>query len=627
MKNKNTQTPSQKQKMKPLFVYALWTLAITGVVGVMVFSFLNLGIFENVFAAATYTSTTTGGNWTTGSTWTGGSAPGNWSNNTVNINGNVTLAGTSELNGFTLITLNNGKSFTSGTSATANNLSFQNATFNVVNGNIMVYGNLTLNSTAMTITTGSLTVTGILTLTGGSTLISNSSGSISAANLTSSGSGGTLTMNTGMLAVSNTLSINSGTTVAIASGVTVTAASLSLANNSSAILNNNGTVSISGNVSQGGALNNNGTMTVNGNITSTGSGSSIITNTGNLNVSGNVTLPSSGKLYGRPGGKIIVNGNVMVDGNLNLVVGTNSAPPPYSDLVIKKDLISAGSGDVLFDRNSRVAVFGSVTDSGGGGTLFTVNNGGQVYIEGTMAYTGGGNNIVNNNAANPFGFYLNGSLSNTGGGSVTTANKASKAVMQSTNAPFYTWVSSQAAGALPIKLLFFKVIETTKEYITLSWATTMEENFDRFEVQRSADGKTFESLADVLGAGNSKVRLNYSYQDEAPVIGKNYYRLKSIDLDASFEYSGVVSADFESAKELSIFPNPSKGESVNYRINFEPNGDDVISIIDFSGAEIHRTEVTTSSGEIVFNTALKPGTYILKYSSKQFQRAERLIVR
>lgn len=617
---------SQKQKAKPTLVYAFWAIAIATLVGLIVFVSINFGRFENLFAGSTF-NTATAGNWATGTTW-GGSAPGNWSSNTANINHNITLTSTTTaINGFTLITLNNGKSFTSGTSTTSNDLSFQNVTFNVTNGNIIVYGNLTLNNTALTITSGTLTVTGTLTLTGGATITSNSSGTISAGAITSSGSGGTLTVNSGALSVTNGLSINSGFAVNLASGVSASAASLSMSNNNDAILNNAGTLTINGNVSEGGVINNTGTMQINGNLVSSGSSTSIFTNTGNLNVTGSITLPSSGKLYENPGGKIVVDGSVTVDGNLNLVIGTNVSPPAYADLVIKQNLIGTGSGDVLFDKNSRVAIYGNVTDSGGGGTLFTVNNGGQVYVNGNMTYTGGGSKITNNNTTNPYGLYVNGTVSNSNA-TGTTSNLTNKATMKSTNLPFYNWVASLSNSPLPITLVDFKIAETTSDHITLSWSTTMEKNFDKFIIERSVNGQTFESIAELKGAGNSKTALNYSYQDNDPLIGTNYYRLKSVDLDKTFEYSkNVVSANFASHKEFSIYPNPSNGDLINFKINFEPKEDDVISVIDLSGAEVMRVKVDGSDNQIQFRETLKPGMYIVKYSSADFQRKERLQVK
>src|SRR5690242_2534420 len=110
--------------------------------------------------AATYNTTTTGGNWAATGTWVGGSVPANWASHTVNINGNVSLtSSTTAINGFSLISLASGKSFTSGTSSSSNNLTLTQNTFNSA-GTIVIYGDLTLNDTDLNLTAGSLVVTG-----------------------------------------------------------------------------------------------------------------------------------------------------------------------------------------------------------------------------------------------------------------------------------------------------------------------------------------------------------------------------------------------------------------------------------------------------------------------------------
>lgn len=627
MKSRNKPSISLRGKIRTELLYAGLVLGFAAITGIATFVFVNFGKNENAMAAATYNTTPTGGNWATGSTWAAGSAPANWGNHTVYINGDVSLTNTTTaLNGFSLIRLNNGKSFTSGTSSVNNNLSMQNVTFNVMNGNVTVYGNLTLNNTALTVAAGDLTVTGTLSITNGSSVTFNSSGTVTAGAVTSSGSGGTLTMNSGTLSVTNAITINSATTVTIGSTVTATAGSLSSSNNSNAILNNNGTLTV-GSVAAGGVINNNGTLNVNGNLTSSGSGSSVTTNFGTLNVSGDMSYLSSGKFYGRPGGKTVVNGNVRVGDNLNLVIGTNAAPPPYADLVVGQDLIATGSGDVLFDRNARVAIFGNVTDSGGGGTLFTVNNGGQVYVDGNITYTGGGNVIGNSNATNPYGLYVNGSVSNSGGGSATTSNMGNLSVLMNTNTPFFNWISGQMNSPLPITLVSF-IAEAIGDIIALDWSTASEENFEKFVVERSATGISFEDIGEVIGAGNSKEIRYYTFEDQEPLYGINYYRLKSVDLDGKFEYSGVVYVrqDAERQKNLVVYPNPSTGQQVNFKTNFSTHEEDVISIMDLRGTEILRAAIAENHGQLNFGTPLKPGAYLVKYSSVNFSVTKRLLV-
>ena len=47
----------------------------------------------------------------------------------------------------------------------------------------------------------------------------------------------------------------------------------------------------------------------------------------------------------------------------------------------------------------------------------------------------------------------------------------------------------------------------------------------------SSEGKSFQSIAKVKGNGTTTQRHDYFLDDEKPYIGKNYYRLKSVDFD------------------------------------------------------------------------------------------------
>ena len=51
-------------------------------------------------------------------------------------------------------------------------------------------------------------------------------------------------------------------------------------------------------------------------------------------------------------------------------------------------------------------------------------------------------------------------------------------------------------GALPVELLFFEA-ELENGIVVLRWATTRQENFDKFIVERSATGIDFEPIGEV----------------------------------------------------------------------------------------------------------------------------------
>ena len=365
------------------------------------------------------------------------------------------------------------------------------------------------------------------------------------------------------------------------------------------------------------------TLRVNGNFSI--SNGAVVNVYGTLNITGSASL--NAELFIYPGGKVIIGTNLTVINSTYLTVGTNVTPGSYADLVIKQNLISQNSGDIVINQNGRVVVYKNFTSDTNGGTLLTINSGGQIYINGNIALAGGGDNVTNSNGTTPIGFYVNGTSTASGGGATIDTNMGTKSTMFTNDKPFYDWVAAQAGSPLPIALISFKIEKIGDNSVILNWATASEQNFDYFSVEQSSNGINFESIGKVDGAGSSKVVLNYSYLDQKPFVGKNYYRLKSIDKDGSYEYSKVVFIEFESVKKMTIYPNPSKGDFINYSINFDPIVNDKIVVINSAGVEIETFNIEMNSGEIAFNKTLESGTYLVKYSSTYSHDIAKLIVK
>jgi len=107
-------------------------------------------------------------------------------------------------------------------------------------------------------------------------------------------------------------------------------------------------------------------------------------------------------------------------------------------------------------------------------------------------------------------------------------------------------VASNTVGSdnslLPITLSSFVAqLASDRNQVRLEWKTISEINNYGFEVQRSLDGKSFESIPGsfVPGNGTTNVSHTYSYVDANPA-GTTGYRLKQIDLDGTTSYSESV---------------------------------------------------------------------------------------
>ncbi len=97
---------------------------------------------------------------------------------------------------------------------------------------------------------------------------------------------------------------------------------------------------------------------------------------------------------------------------------------------------------------------------------------------------------------------------------------------------------------LPIELLSFTATAKEEE-VVLNWRTQTEINNDYMAVERSEDGVDFYEIGRVLGAGNTQVPQEYSFRDQAPIWGTNYYRLKQVDFDGTPTYYRIISVEYD----------------------------------------------------------------------------------
>ncbi|MBT1687756.1 T9SS type A sorting domain-containing protein [Dawidia soli] len=492
---------------------------------------------------------------------------------------------------------------------------------------------LTVDAGTVTVTGGNLAVTNALTLQGNNATVNfSSSGVLSAASvsLTSSGNNKNLNLTAGSMAVTNSVDIQSKSTINTSAGTTSTASSLTVDDNSNAILNNGGTFTVNGNVAIGGKINNNGNMHITGSLNSGSTGNAIFTNNGSLNVN-SVSMISSARFQVNPGATTFVDTNFTVNATQNLVIGTNVNPPPYADMVIRGNLNSTNGGDVLVERNARFAIFGDVTGEGSGNTRFTINPGGEVYIDKSISFSGGGDRIINNNPSTPtkYGLYIDGEISNTGGGAQSTTNYGDKDFMESTNKPFFDWVASVPNGPLPVVLSYFRFGAIATGQIPLQWATTLEKNFDHFEIERAGETFNFSVIATVANEGNEQQGAAYTFVDDSPQAGWNYYRLKQVDLDGTVVYSDVIRTHetVTASSGVSLYPNPAKEQQiVTLSLQDYVTTPASLTFIDGAGRVLLEVSVDASVTAIPLPTHVTAGIYAVRLASASGQKLFRLVI-
>jgi hypothetical protein len=173
---------------------------------------------------------------------------------------------------------------------------------------------------------------------------------------------------------------------------------------------------------------------------------------------------------------------------------------------------------------------------------------------------------------------------------------------------FYVGSISAIQTPLPITLLNFTG-EIAADGVLLKWATSMEKNFDRFEIERSTDGTHYTYLDAVAAKGARDIRTDYSYTDINAPAGRVYYRLKQIDLDGTYDYSPVVTvAAAVRATGLAIYPNPVVNHKITVNLP-ESTAQGTLTLIDQVGNTIFRTTLAAGEQGIDLDEAIRPGIY------------------
>ncbi|HMJ70476.1 MAG TPA: hypothetical protein VK508_16340 [Cyclobacteriaceae bacterium] len=183
---------------------------------------------------------------------------------------------------------------------------------------------------------------------------------------------------------------------------------------------------------------------------------------------------------------------------------------------------------------------------------------------------------------------------------------------------------------LPISLVSFDA-SVNNGIVYLKWQTSSELENDFFLIERSKDGKTFEALTKIDGAGTSNQRLNYQARDINPYHGTSYYRLSQTDFDGSINYYRVIVVKIEDFAEITkLYPNPVERDALLHLDFFaEEDGSVKISIVDPAGLSTESQLVEVKAGVNLFEFAphfKSAGVHVIIIRSREKAQALRLVV-
>ncbi|MCC3159475.1 T9SS type A sorting domain-containing protein [Hymenobacter sp. 15J16-1T3B] len=178
------------------------------------------------------------------------------------------------------------------------------------------------------------------------------------------------------------------------------------------------------------------------------------------------------------------------------------------------------------------------------------------------------------------------------------------------NAENYKVPNNQPQTPLPVELVSFTA-KLRNGRVQLNWLTAQEKNNRGFEVQRSQNGRDFQTIGFVAGRGNTTVQTEYSSEDAQPLMGVSYYRLRQLDTDGTPHILPAVSIRNGGKLEAAVYPNPVT-DKLTIRVS-GASSEATVQVTDLMGRAVLSGKLALDGGFDM--SRLKSGTYVVTISS------------
>jgi len=149
----------------------------------------------------------------------------------------------------------------------------------------------------------------------------------------------------------------------------------------------------------------------------------------------------------------------------------------------------------------------------------------------------------------------------------------------------------------------------------VDWKTATEDRGDMMSLERSADGAHFSTLANIATHGKAS---DYTYWDETPVQGVNYYRVKVTAASGETSYTKIVTATVKAQTgqlAITAVPNPVR-DKVTVSIYGSNSTSGTVEVMDPTGKRLLQYN-TANNSAVIDMSGLPSGIYFIRYADEQ----------
>ncbi len=189
--------------------------------------------------------------------------------------------------------------------------------------------------------------------------------------------------------------------------------------------------------------------------------------------------------------------------------------------------------------------------------------------------------------------------------------------------------TAQTESPLPVDFVRYSAVAQKKE-VVVRWTVANEINIQHYEVERSADGMVFTSIAKVPATA-AWGELNYIASDLQPLPATAYYRVKAIGAAGYTRYTGImVVKQMAGTAEVKVYPNPATASHFYVSLNYVKAGKYSLALYDALGKTVLTKEIVATTGsvetmQLTLPASLPAGSYYLVVTGNDFRFTQSIL--
>jgi len=171
---------------------------------------------------------------------------------------------------------------------------------------------------------------------------------------------------------------------------------------------------------------------------------------------------------------------------------------------------------------------------------------------------------------------------------------------------------------LPVSFTNIAAQRNNDRSVAVQWKVENEINMDGYQVERSADGTSFETISTLVAPKNNNAgAATYSFSDLDKISTDLFYRIKGNSSNGQVQFSAIAKVGgFKTDALITVYPNPVQNKQLTIQFSASIAGNYQLILLGNNGTRVYQKILTlnnnTSTQTIQLPASIAGGKYQLQ---------------